>query len=131
MTDYQLQYLRVFVRDFDRALRFYAETLGLTATFADASIGWAQFDTGACSLAIERVDPSDDEAIVESMPGLGQALVGRIAGCSLRVTDIEATYRDLLVKGVEFVEPPERMPWGGVLAHFKDPDGNVLTLLGD
>jgi len=131
MTVYQLHYLRIFVRDFNRALSFYTETLGLTATFADASIGWAQFGTGVCSLTIERVDPSNDEVIVQSMPGLAQALVGRFAGCSLRVTDIDSMYRDLLVKGVEFVEPPERMPWGGVLAHFKDPDGSILTLLGD
>jgi hypothetical protein len=26
--------------------------------------------------------------------------------------------------------PPEVMPWGGVLAHLRDPDGNVLTLVG-
>jgi predicted enzyme related to lactoylglutathione lyase len=68
---------------------------------------------------------------VESLPGLGQSLVGRFVGASLRVIDIDATYRDLLAKGVAFVEPPERMPRGGVLAHFKDPDGNILTLLGD
>jgi catechol 2,3-dioxygenase-like lactoylglutathione lyase family enzyme len=124
MLEFEVQYLRVF----DRALRFYIGTLGLNATVAYE--GWAQFDTGACQLAIERVDPEEDEAVVESLPGLGQSLVGRFVGASLRVIDIDATYRDLLAKGVEFVEPPERMPWGGVLAHFKDPDGNILTLLG-
>lgn len=36
----------------------------------------------------------------------------------------------LLARGVEFLAPPQRMPWGGVLAHFRDPDGNVLTLVG-
>jgi len=34
MTDDLLQYQRVFVRDFDRALRFYTETLGLSSTLA-------------------------------------------------------------------------------------------------
>ena len=33
-------------------------------------------------------------------------------------------------KGVGFVGPPEAQPRGGVLAHFRDPDGNVLTLPG-
>ncbi|MDH3643838.1 MAG: hypothetical protein OES38_17160 [Gammaproteobacteria bacterium] len=35
-----------------------------------------------------------------------------------------------VAKGVEFVEPPERQPWGGVLAHFKDPEQNIMTLVG-
>jgi len=45
--------------------------------------------------------------------------VGRFIGCSLRVAEIDATYRELLAS----------MPLGGVLPHFKDPDGNILTLL--
>jgi len=32
-------------------------------------------------------------------------------------------------KGVEFVEEPTRQFWGGWLADFRDPTGNVLTLV--
>ena len=28
------------------------------------------------------------------------------------------------------IEPPEKPPWGGILAPFRDPDGNVLTRAG-
>src|SRR4029450_10331043 len=41
-----------------------------------------------------------------------------------------ATHRTLVARGVVFTAPPERQPWGGVLAHSRDPDGNVLSLLG-
>ena len=78
--------------------------------------------TGEGQLALERVDPSDAEGI---------ALVGRFVGVSLQVSDIFATYETLLKRGLDFVAPPEKQPWGGVLAHLRDPDGNVLTLLGD
>jgi len=27
-------------------------------------------------------------------------------------------------------EPPEKQYWGGILAEFRDPDGNVVTLVG-
>jgi len=27
--------------------------------------------------------------------------------------------------------PSEKQPWGGVLAHLRDPGGNILTLLGN
>ena len=57
-------------------------------------------------------------------------LLGRYVGVSLPVPDIEALYKDLVGLGVEFLGPPETQPWGGVLAHLKDPEGNTLTLLG-
>ena len=31
--------------------------------------------------------------------------------------------------GVEFIRQPEQETWGGWVATFKDPDGNVLQLL--
>lgn len=33
-------------------------------------------------------------------------------------------------RGVHFTDPPEEQPCGGSLAHFPDPVGNILTLLG-
>jgi hypothetical protein len=51
-------------------------------------------------------------------------------GVCLTVGDIRASYAELTKRGVIFDEPPEVQPWGGTLAHFKDPDGNVLTLVG-
>jgi len=49
---------------------------------------------------------------------------------SLTVDDVARTYEELAKRGVDFVSPPAKQPWGGVIAHFRDPDGNVLTLLG-
>ena len=48
----------------------------------------------------------------------------------LPVPGIHETYKELAKRGVEFDSPPTKQPWGGVLAHFRDPDGNVITLLG-
>ena len=44
--------------------------------------------------------------------------------------DVFATYEALVARGVEFLGPPEKQPWGGVLAYLRDPDGNVVTLIG-
>jgi lactoylglutathione lyase len=46
------------------------------------------------------------------------------------VMNIEQVCQELISKGVEFEGLPVKQPWGGVLAHFRDPDGNVITLLG-
>ncbi len=112
---------RVFVQDFDAALRFYSENLGLTMLFGDAGMGWAEFDTGDAHLCLERIDADDAERA---------ALVGRFVGVSLQVADIAKVYDELLAAGVGFEGPPEPQPWGGTLAHFRDPEGNTLTLLG-
>ncbi len=119
--DYRLYALRVFTRDWDRAVAFYSETLGMPIHYANPEIGWAELDTGAAHLAIERLAADDLEA---------DELVGRFVGVSLEVDDIEMAHETLAARGVEFLEPPMEQPWGGVLAHFRDPDGNVLTLLG-
>ncbi len=117
----KLYAVRVFVRDWNEACAFYGETLGLPERFRNEDMGWAEYDLGGPCFGIERVRPGDDE---------GEALVGRFLGVSLNVDDIDGTYETLKAKGVRFTAPPEKQPWGGSLAHFEDPDGNVLTLLG-
>ena len=119
--DFKLYCVRVFVTDWERSIRFYTEILGMAAAYRSDEMGWAQMNTGEGQLALELVDPTDPE---------GRALVGRFVGVSLSVSDIFATHQTLVERGVVFTAPPERQPWGGVLAHFRDPDGNVLSLLG-
>ena len=55
-------------------------------------------------------------------------LTGRHTGVGFMVKDIDAKYQELLSKGVEFEMPPTAQPWGGTLALFKDPDGNIYYL---
>ena len=118
----RLSVVRVFVKDWPRAVRFYTETLGIPLVSKHDEFGWAQLATGQAQLAIERLAPESGEN--------ANALVGRFLGVSLAVADIQATYEQLFARGVDFLAPPEAMAWGGVLAHFRDPDGNVLSLVG-
>lgn len=123
--DCRLSVVRVFVKDWPRAVRFYTETLGIPLAFQDEELGWAQLATGQAQLALER--------FTAKAPGRARteaALVGRFLGVSLAVADVYAIYEQLFARGVDFLAPPEQMPWGGVLAHLRDPDGNVLTLVG-
>ncbi|MEM9174193.1 MAG: VOC family protein [Myxococcota bacterium] len=119
--EFKFDTVRIFTRDWERALAFYSETLGIPVHFADAAMGWAQLDVGGVFLAVEKLAHDDPEA---------DDLVGRFLAVSLEVDDIESAHRTLVERGVRFVEPPTEQPWGGVLAHLEDPDGNVLTLLG-
>ena len=109
--------IRVFVFDLEAARKFYEETLGL----ADRSDGedYSTFTLGDVRLIIEPVEPTSDYAL----------LVGRFTGFSFEVADVNAAYEELRGRGVAFLDPPETQPWGGILAHFEDPDENILTIV--
>jgi lactoylglutathione lyase len=113
-----LSAVRIFVNDLDRARRFYGDILELRETAA--APGWAMFDIDGKNLIIETVPQDDPE----------HDLVGRLLAVSFEVDDIDAAYRNLMAKGVLFPEPPEKQDWGGTLAFPRDPDGNILTLVG-
>jgi catechol 2,3-dioxygenase-like lactoylglutathione lyase family enzyme len=117
----KIGFVRVFVTDFDRSLDFYRRTLGMELDYTDG-VHWAQFKSGVdVSLAIERCSPDRTEQ--------GSKLVGRFVGVTLMVDDLARQYQLLTERDVEFTGAPEKQAWGGTLAHFRDPDGNVLTLL--
>jgi catechol 2,3-dioxygenase-like lactoylglutathione lyase family enzyme len=113
-----LSAVRIFVNDLDRARRFYGDIVELRETAAAPE--WAVFDIEGKNLIIEKVPLDDPE----------HDLVGRLLAVSFDVDDIGAVYRDLSAKGVSFPEPPEKQSWGGTLAFPRDPDGNILTLVG-
>lgn len=119
--DYKLSAVRIYVIDWEKSVEFYSTVLEMPVVFASAETGWAELDTGEAHLALERVNPDDPEAA---------DLVGRFVSVSLQVNDIRARYETLKSRGVDFLAAPEKQPWGGVLAHFRDTEGNVLTLLG-
>ena len=120
--DYRIYAMRVFTTHWDKALGFYRDTLGWPLRYVVEELGWAQFNLGGCDIALERLGENDPEAT---------DLAGRFVGVSIEVSDIHATYHQLLAKGVEFEEAPALQSWGGTLAHFRDVDGNILTLLGN
>jgi len=112
--------VRIFVDDLAAARTFYTETLGLPVTWDDTANNTAfGVNAGGAELIIERADPAADGD-----------LVGRFVGLSLSVDDVEARHRELAAKGVTFTHAPKAESWGGMLAHFSDPAGNILTLVG-
>ena len=118
MTVGPIEAARVFTTRLAEARRFYAEALGLNEVLSNDAV--VMFDTGQAKLIVEHVAVDDPEA---------SDLVGRFTGCSFMVADMETALNSLGDREIEWLGPPERQGWGGILSHLKDPDGNILTLV--
>jgi predicted enzyme related to lactoylglutathione lyase len=102
-------------RDFDRAVAFYGETLGLPRTATYGRMPGAEFQAGNLTLAVIQSDAFNMEFAPITHP------VG------LRVEDVEAARAELESRGVEF--SADTMDTGVChMAQFADPDGNRLML---
>jgi predicted enzyme related to lactoylglutathione lyase len=101
---------------FPAMARFYRDTLGLTPRSAKPD--FINFDWSGVRLSIG----------VHSAVGGPSREPARIM-INLTVTDIHAVHARLSHAGVVFTRPPAREEWGGWVATFADPDGNVLQLM--
>lgn len=110
--------LRLFTDNMKASKAFYEKQLGLEVILSDSEV--VVFDLYGIDLIVEYVDAKDEES---------SALIGSFTGISCHVQDCLATYNTLKQKGVEFLDTPAEEPWGGILAHFFDPSGNVLSLV--
>ena len=115
----RIWYVTVYVRDFERALAFYRDVLGLPLRFADEKFGFASFATPGAGFTLAKVDETDPAQ---------RGLVGRHTGIAFGVDDLDGAYAAWRARGVSFPLPPTEQPWGGRLAQLSDPEGNLLTV---
>ena len=115
----QIGQVAVPVRDVDRAIAFYRDTLGMRFLFR-APPGLGFFDCGGVRLMLD--------APAQARAGQGSVIYYKVA-------DLEAAFATLTGRGVVFEAKPHliaRMPdhelW---MAFFRDPDGNLLALMSE
>jgi catechol 2,3-dioxygenase-like lactoylglutathione lyase family enzyme len=118
----ELRYVTVLVKDYDEALSWYTDVLGLKKV-EDAPFGpgrrWLVVaGEGQVSPGIVLEVPSD-AARAERM--------GKETNWVFGVSDCFAFYEELRSKGVHFLDPAKRQPWGTVQAVFEDPYGNIFV----
>jgi predicted enzyme related to lactoylglutathione lyase len=115
----QLKFVSIRVRDQDKALAFWTDVMGFQIA-TDQPMGEGQ-------RWIELKIPGAQTGIVLFTPPGEEALIGSFSGMSFATDDVERTHRELVARGVEFVQPPKKESWG-TSAVFKDPDGNAFVL---
>jgi predicted enzyme related to lactoylglutathione lyase len=120
MTDAAIGYINLAVTDFARSLGFYRDVLALPQLLIDDKFQFAQFDAGGVRFAV--VGGAESKKMREARGGDFHTGIG------FCVSDVDAAYRELAAKGVRFTMKPSKQPWGGYMATFADPDGNIFYL---
>jgi lactoylglutathione lyase len=122
---HKLEHIGIMVKDMDRSIRFYTETLGLRLLGREPLEDGVELGFLACpgsdGVALELISRWRDD-----LPARGN--VDHIA---FTVTDIEAEVARLKELGVEMIDSsPKQLPiCGGVkVAFFYGPDGERLEL---
>ena len=105
------------VTDFERAKKFYGETLGVPVAMVNDEAGWAEYG-----------HPHQAHLAVNWWRG-PEAMPPVLGGATATFTcdDVRASIARLKAKGVR-CEEIEEIPGFVILAGFFDPDGNRLQL---
>jgi serine phosphatase RsbU (regulator of sigma subunit)/catechol 2,3-dioxygenase-like lactoylglutathione lyase family enzyme len=142
----RLQSVTIFVRDLDRSVEFYVNTLGFQLAFDARGQGGRSF------VSIAPPDGSANLTLIAPEPNSEQfQLIGRRTQVTFITENLLAKFRDWSRRGVSFqvaprlrrlkpvpvrasnLDPVPRTDhgpiWGGIFARFKDPDGNSFSLV--
>jgi catechol 2,3-dioxygenase-like lactoylglutathione lyase family enzyme len=108
-------FITVSTKDFDAAVEFYGDVLGLPESKRWGKMPAAEFETGNLTIAVMESEAFGIEPRASNHP------------IELRVDDVEAARTELESRGVAFKGDTID---SGVChqAFFEDPDGNALAI---
>lgn len=114
--DCRIGYVIIGVKSLAAAVPFYRDTMGFELQFCEPEFHFASFKVGEMMFSLAEG--------AEEVHGSGN----RNTGIGFMVPDVDAAHAELSAGGVKFTMGPGKMPWGGYMAMFVDPDGNEFYL---
>ena len=110
-----VDFVCVPTQNWEQSKDFYGETLGLERSKRWGKMPASEFETGSLTIALMQSDAFGIEFAPHSLP------------IALHVDNVAAAREALEAKGVQF--GGDTLDSGVChMAHFRDPDGNVLML---
>ena len=115
------------VRDVENCALFYRDKLGFDLRQLERDEAYLRIGSNSgIVLAIKSLELAAKEISEERIRPTQESFERN--HFVVFVTDIDAEYRDLLNKGVRFVDSPKSLEGGWRTAHFEDPDGNLWEI---
>ncbi len=121
-----VDYVVLIVKDIDRALLFYTDSMGIT--LGHRSGDYAQLQTGQTRISLYTRQAMADllgrrlERPQEEAPAFE---------LGFKVDDVDIEYARLTALGAVAVTQPVTRAWGQRTAYIRDPDGNLIELVQD
>ncbi|GIF98267.1 VOC family protein [Catellatospora citrea] len=117
--------LVVTAPDYDQALRFYRDVLGMDELGAFTSPGGRVTILDAGRATLELADPPHAAYIDEVE--VGRRVAGHIR-VALQVGDAAEVTATLVANGAELIAEPVRTPWHSLNSRLRGPAGLQLTI---
>jgi catechol 2,3-dioxygenase-like lactoylglutathione lyase family enzyme len=119
--------VNLYTHDIEAGIRFYGELLGLEETFRTPKEGTpehVEFRAGGFVVGLGTVEAAKRVHGVDATPGAASAVV------VLWTNDVDAIYAELEAAAVATVQPPHDTGNSNRNALLRDPDGNLVELVG-
>ncbi len=123
----KLKQIRLLVKDFKKSAAFYRDVLEFPIGWYLEDVEYALFDTGETKL--EMLSRKAMAEVIDEGNKPAEADTPSNFLLDFEVEDIDAVFRRLREKGIVFVtEPHDRLDWNSRVAHFRDPEGNLIEI---
>ncbi|MCF3129591.1 MULTISPECIES: VOC family protein [Streptomyces] len=121
----ELAQVRLLVTDFAACYHFYAEVLGLKPQSGATEGPYEKFSPhiGSAGIALQ-----DRTVMAEVLGELGDTATGHRSLVVLRVDDLDTYCAEITSRGATLIHGPAPMSERMLVAHLKDPEGNLVEL---
>ena len=126
----KLNNIRLLVDDFDACFKFYKNTVGLHCSYGNLGDNFASFDIGVpgglCIFKAELMNDALQKNAISAKNTTDKFAI------IIEVESVDKMTESLKKKKVKFVTESTDMPvWGIRVAHFRDPEGNLIELFSN
>ena len=126
----KLNNIRLLVSDFDTCFKFYKNILGFHCSYGNQGDNFASFDIGVPGgLCLFKAELMNDAIEIKANSAKNASDKFAII---IEVESVDKMTESLKKKKVKFVTESTDMPvWGIRVAHFRDPEGNLIELFSN
>lgn len=110
----------IYVKDVERALRFYRDLMGFKLI--------EDFRYEGTAVYARLRAPGGDGTIALHQGGPGASMASEGVRLYFEIRDLEGFCRKLQQKNFYITQLPKMMPWGWRHAYLNDPDGHEISL---
>ena len=118
--------LVVEAHDYDEAVRFYRDVLGLEVELSLDGPGEARVTILEAGRATLEIANPAQRALIDDLE-VGRPVAPRLR-VAFEVADTDAVTADLVAAGAELIAPPTETPWRSRNSRLEAPAGLQLTL---